>query len=131
MGRILIVDDDELLRDLCAHLLGEAGYEVEKAEHGGQAIARLEQRPFDVVVSDLLMPVREGIETILEIRRRWPEVRVIAMSGGASRLGACGLLDLASGLGAHRTLPKAIVPELLVASVREQLSAAAASESVP
>ncbi|WP_158277984.1 response regulator [Caulobacter endophyticus] len=123
MARVLIVDDDEISRQIYAHVLSDEGYEVEEAEHGGKAIAKLELRHFDLALIDLLMPVREGIETIIEARRRWPAMRIIAMSGGARRLSPGGVLDMALGLGAEDALVKPVSRELLTASVERLLGA--------
>lgn len=122
MARVLITDDDELVRRLYAQALDEAGHFVEEAEHGQTAISKLEGSGFDIVVMDLLMPVREGIETIIEIRRRWPHVRIIAISAGARRLEASGLLDLAEGLGAHASLLKPVTIEALLESIDKMLA---------
>ncbi|WP_277792781.1 response regulator [Caulobacter endophyticus] len=121
MGRVLIVDDDELSRQVYGHALSEAGHEVEEAEHGGKAIEKLEIRSFDLVLIDLLMPVREGVETIIEARQRWPTTRIIAMSAGARRLSPGGVLDMALGLGADEALIKPVPSELLTASVERLL----------
>ncbi len=121
MARILIVDDDELLRQVYANALDGAGHYTEEAEHGGRAIEKLERIAFDLALVDLLMPVREGIETIMEVKRRWPGVKVIAVSAGAGRLDPGTLLDLASGLGADETLMKPVSRDLLLASVARHL----------
>ncbi|PVM87593.1 response regulator [Caulobacter radicis] len=121
MARILIVDDDELLRQVYASALDGAGHYTEEAEHGGRAIEKLERVAFDLVLIDLLMPVREGIETIMEVKRRWPSVKVIAVSAGAGRLHPGTLLDLASGLGADEALMKPASRDVLLASVARQL----------
>lgn len=125
MACILVVDDDELLRQVFANGLDQAGHYIEEAEHGGRAIEKLERRTFDLVIIDLLMPVREGIETIMEIRRRWPGVRIIAMSAGAKRMSPDGLLGLAEGLGAHEALVKPISLDVLLMSVDRVLNEAA------
>lgn len=123
MARVLIVDDDEISRQVYAQMLSEAGHEVEEAEHGGKAIEKLELRAFDLALIDLLMPVREGVETIIEARRRWPALQIIAMSAGARRLTASGVLDMALGLGAQEALVKPVTRDLLTASVERLLTA--------
>ncbi len=121
MGRVLIVDDDPLVRSLLCGFLTSAGHACVEAEEGANAVRALERSDFDVVVIDLLMPVREGVETIGEIRRRWPLVRIIAISGGSVRLPSASLLNLAAGMGAHETLAKPVDEHLLTLLVERQL----------
>lgn len=121
MGRVLIVDDDPLVRSLLCGFLSNAGHICIEAEEGEKAVLALERSDFDVAVIDLLMPVREGVETIREVRRRWPLVRIIAMSGGSMRLASASLLHLAAGLGAHETLNKPVDEHQLTLLVERQL----------
>jgi DNA-binding response OmpR family regulator len=98
--------------------LRSAGFEFDGAADGNEAIVKLERRPYDAVVIDMIMPDREGVETIVEIRRRWPETYIVAISGGG-RIGADGFLDLAQALGADRTLSKPFTPAKLLAVLAE------------
>ncbi len=86
-------------------MLEAAGYEVVQAEDGQHGVQQFLESPVDLVVTDILMPFKEGIETILEIRQRSPEVRIIAMTGGGS-IGALPILDAAQQLGADAVLSK-------------------------
>jgi DNA-binding response OmpR family regulator len=107
MNRILLVDDDGAVRASLRRLVRYAGYDVQEARNGNEAITLLSQTPVDLAIIDILMPSRDGLETIKEIRTRWPAVRIIAISGG----GFChaGLyLDLSLKLGAARALEKPI-----------------------
>ena len=115
---------------LCG-FLSNAGHICVEAEEGAKAVRALERSDFDVVVIDLLMPVREGVETIGEVRRRWPLVRIIAMSGGSMRLASASLLHLAAGMGAHETLAKPIDERLLMLLVERQLRLAAETAPSP
>ena len=103
---ILLVDDDRRFREVQKQLLLRAGYRVTTADNGNDAIRMLED-PQDVTVAviDLIMPVREGLETIPEIRRRWPEIRIVAISGGG-RINPADYLQVAHMLGADRALAK-------------------------
>ena len=83
------------------------------AANGDQALAQLKQRRFAAVVIDIIMPEREGIETILEMRKHWPETFIIAMSGGG-RIGPEDFLKLALMVGADRTLKKPFTPTQLI-----------------
>ncbi|MBI3207345.1 MAG: response regulator [Candidatus Solibacter usitatus] len=114
-GRILVVDDDEGVRTYVTKVLRSAGYETVTAAHGKQAVEELERSSVDLVVMDLIMPVQEGIETILQVRDRWPDLKVIAMSGGP-------YLEVALRLGAHAKLAKPVPPDLLVQTVKAVLT---------
>jgi CheY-like chemotaxis protein len=100
--RILVVDDDPAVRDVVTSMLESAGYEVTKAGNGREALQILRQTTIDVVITDLVMPEQEGIETIKLVRRDYPETKVIAMSGAFGG----DYLRIAGYLGAHGTLAK-------------------------
>jgi CheY-like chemotaxis protein len=104
-GRALVIDDDELVRATVTSMLEAAGYEVLQAEDGQQGLKLFQKHPVDLVITDILMPFKEGIETILELRQRNQEVRIIAMTGGGS-IGAMPILDAARRLGANAVLSK-------------------------
>lgn len=102
---VLIVEDDlELLRTL-ARRFHLAGSRVTVARDGNEALARFDQSMPAIVVTDILMPGREGIETIMAMNERSPGVKILAISGGGL-LGAAGVLDLARRLGADTVLAK-------------------------
>jgi len=105
MARILIVDDEPGILLLLERMLHKAGHETTLANNGKEAVRRLEEAPFDVVLTDLIMPESEGIETIATVRKRWPGVKIIAMSGGG-RQSPGPYLALAANLGADATLAK-------------------------
>lgn len=117
-GSVLFVDDEQPLRELFGRALTAAGLDFTGAADGNQALARLDQRAFDAVVIDIIMPDREGVETIVQIRKRWPETYVIAMSGGG-RIGPDDFLKLAAMVGADRTLTKPFTPSKLLAMLAE------------
>lgn len=100
--RVLVVDDDPAVRDVVTSMLETAGYSVTQAGDGRQALLILSQTRIDVVITDLVMPEQEGIETIKLIRRDFPRTRVIAMSGAFGG----DYLRIAGYLGAHGTLAK-------------------------
>ncbi|HTZ77111.1 MAG TPA: response regulator [Stellaceae bacterium] len=109
---ILVVDDDSAVRDSISLVLLDAGFTVEQAENGMEAMRRLEQRQPDLVITDILMPHKEGIECIREIRSRAPDVPVIAISGGGG--GNADYLRMAGLLGAAAVLAKPFDPAELV-----------------
>ncbi len=103
--RILVVDDDDGLRVSLAKFLQHCGYELETAEEGRAALELFRRRPFDLVILDLIMPEREGLETLIELRRFQPDAKVIAISGGG-RIAAGDYLTMACQLGAVAALEK-------------------------
>ena len=103
--RALVIDDDDLVRGTIAAMLEAAGYLVIQAADGQQGVQLFQQHAIDLVVTDILMPSKEGIETIVEIRQRNREVRIIAVSGGGA-IGATPVLDAARQLGADDVLSK-------------------------
>jgi CheY-like chemotaxis protein len=105
MAHILVVDDDDQVRVLLQHMLERLGHEVTLASDGNQALERYRQKQAEVIFMDLIMPGKEGIETITDVRREFPGAKIVAMSGGG-RMGPENYLDLASKLGALRTMAK-------------------------
>ena len=121
MARILIVDDDPICRAIAGEALSAAGHDCREADDGDVALARLATESVDLVLTDLLMPNKEGIETIMEIRRRWPAIRIVAMSGGSGRAEPDRLLRMAASLGADATLIKPVRTGPLVETVERVL----------
>lgn len=122
MKRILLIDDDpnflaSLLRSSRAQRLE---WEIATAENGVHAMRLAREEAFDVVVTDILMPEKEGLETIQELRQACPATRIVAMSGGSRRVGI-DVLQIARILGAEHVLPKPFLPEELFALMRSML----------
>jgi CheY-like chemotaxis protein len=122
MSAILLVDDDPSVRQVVSEMLRQAGHEVTIAEDGRVALAKIQEHAFDLVITDLIMPEQEGIETIAEIRRQEPNMRIVAMSGGG-RLGPGDYLETARYLGADATLAKPFGRQELIATVDALLGA--------
>lgn len=120
MARIVLVDDTDIFRETLEVALQRAGHEVIGAASGLGIERVVAQHKADLVITDMLMPDRDGVETMMALRRRYPELRVIAMSGGGSR----GNLDLgvARKLGASATIAKPFEPAELVELVTEILA---------
>jgi CheY-like chemotaxis protein len=111
----LLIDDDKSVRAVINAALSDAGYEVLEATDGKEGLKSYQNSPTDLVITDLVMPEKEGIETIIELLREFPNVKVIAISGG-NRYGADSNLSVAKRLGAQRTLTKPFkIPELIQA----------------
>ena len=105
MPKILVVDDDEQIRELVDSMLTAYGYEITLANNGQLATRVYREQPFDLVITDLVMPDMEGIELIQKLRAINQNVTIIAMSGGASGASET-YLKTAGFLGARYTLPK-------------------------
>ena len=118
--RILVVDDEDGVRQMLVFVLARKGFEVAQASNGNEAMRLYKEREFDVVVTDLIMPDKEGIETILEMRALKRPVRIIAISGGG-RMDHTMHLNLARSVGADRVLSKPFMPDELVAIINELL----------
>ena len=116
--RVLVIEDDEDFRDLVLRWFRTYGIEAEGAANGAQGLARQRAQPAAVVVTDIFMPEKEGIETIQDLRREFPQVSIIAMSGRDSRM-KFDVFDVARELGAVRTFKKPFRFEELVAAVRQ------------
>ncbi|HSG72042.1 MAG TPA: response regulator, partial [Planctomycetaceae bacterium] len=80
--RILIIDDEESVRETLSMMLEDRGYEIRGARDGNRGLQLIEVFRPHLVITDIIMPDKEGIETIIEVRRRWPDLRIIAISGG-------------------------------------------------
>jgi len=120
MARILVVDDEAQIRVLLRQLLIREGYEVDEAPNGNIALKKFRENPFDLVIMDLIMPDKEGLETILELKKEFGEAKIIAISGGG-RVGPDSYLKYAKGFGALHTLTKPIENAELLRAIREVL----------
>jgi two-component system, chemotaxis family, chemotaxis protein CheY len=115
MARILVVDDHPLVRRAVREILSVAGHEIFEAENGRQAeMAMASCRP-DLVLLDILMPEQDGIETIIALRRQYPELHIVAMSAGG--YGGANFLATAKKLGADLVLQKPFDGADLVAAI--------------
>lgn len=118
MAGILIIDDDADLRALVRSALERAGHSVRGAADGGEGIRMFREIPADLVITDLIMPGKEGIETIRDLKEEFPGVRILAVSGGGS-VSPAGLLTDATLFGADAALAKPFeIAELREAVVR-------------
>lgn len=125
MARILIIEDDAPLRGVIADALQFVGHEVYQAEDGQQGLEIFSVVPADLVLTDLIMPGQEGIETITKLVHDHPNLPIIAMSGSVAHSSI--YLDLARKLGARRTLAKPFSVELLLKTISELLPPPAAA----
>jgi CheY-like chemotaxis protein len=122
MTNILVVDDNSALRAALHDLLSAAGHAVTTAANGAKAVDLVRNGDIALVITDLFMPEREGIETIIELRRHFPQLRIIAISGGGGGRAGEALapernLQMARKLGATVTLAKPFTPQQLADAV--------------
>jgi CheY-like chemotaxis protein len=118
MARILLIDDDEPFRSVLKVSLQQMGHDVIDARDGCEGVALYTGGDFDIVVTDLIMPDKEGIETIMDLRKLNPEVKIIAMSGGG-RVTSVDYLQIARQVGAKRILAKPFLYEDIKVAIEQ------------
>ncbi|MGH7971989.1 MAG: response regulator [Limisphaerales bacterium] len=119
MARILVIDDEPAVRSLLNRALTTAGHEVLLAAHGQEALALLVSAPVDLVVTDIYMPIQEGLSTIRELRNRFPGLPIIAMSGMPL---ANEMLGIAEALGVKACLRKPFPTDDLLKAIEKALA---------
>lgn len=120
-GRILVIDDDELARATVREILESGGHEVVEASSGDSGIRICRKELIDLVIMDLLMPRKGGLETIWELHEEFPNTKIIAISG-VPCTGPMSPLVLAWGYGASRSLEKPVTAAGLLRNVRELIA---------
>ena len=118
--RVLVVDDEEGTRDLLCEVLADSGCETTAVASGEEAIQRYRCERYSIVIIDIFMPGKDGFETIMEIRRSFPQARVIAITGRVEHDGL-DVLSWAQKIGAQRTLQKPFTPDELLYAMAEVL----------
>ena len=121
MAHILIIDDDPQILDMLGQTLKREGHEVVDALDGKEGLKLYRENPADLVITDIVMPVKEGIETIMELQRDFPDVKIIAISGGGHNYPE-EYLYIARMLGVHKTFAKPIERDELLKAVSELLN---------
>ena len=120
MARVMVVDDDDLVRATLRQMLEHAGHEVLEATNGREALVVFDAGEVDMVITDIIMPVKEGIETIRDLRKLAPELKILAISGG-SRGASADFLRMASKFGANEVLAKPFRREQVLKAVESAL----------
>ena len=120
MARILVMDDDDVFRGAIRTVLQSAGYEVLEAADGAAGLRVYREQGADLVLVDIFMPERDGLEVVQDLRAAIPRPKIVAMSGGG-RHKQLDALSAAAAFGAERTLRKPFAPHELLAEVRTLL----------
>ena len=121
MVKILVVDDEDMVRMVVRQTLQKVGITVVEARNGCEAVEMYDADPTDIVITDIIMPDKEGIETIIELKDKNPDVKIIAMSGGG-RTGATDYLTMAQDFGAAYVFEKPFDRSELLTAVQSCLS---------
>ena len=116
------MDDEEAIRRLIRSTLEQAGYHVQEAADGKQGLSQYRQAPADLVIMDILMPDQDGLESILTLRREFPNAKIMAITGGSDMIGILNFLDVARMLGARRTLQKPFEMQQLLDAVQAEIT---------
>ena len=119
MARLLVIDDDEEIRIMLNSLFTDAGYEVDLAADGYEGVEAFKENHADLVITDIFMPNKDGLETIIELKRDYPEIKIIAMSGGG--IDTELYLESAKKFGAVATFIKPFLPSELLKEVKKIL----------
>ena len=120
MASVLVIDDEALIRRMLRRVLETEGYEVMDAADGSKGVELYREHPADLVLTDIFMPNKEGLETIMTLKRDFPEVRILAMSGGGV-ISSKSSLHMAKGLGAVHVYVKPFEIEDFLKDIGELL----------
>lgn len=121
MAKLLLVEDDDQVRQMLRDTLLLEGYEVVEAGNGVEAITKYNEETCDLIIMDIVMPEKDGIEAIYSLRQKHGPLRIIAISGGNPNLRGEHLLKTASRLGAARAFSKPVDMDELLGSIKELL----------
>jgi DNA-binding NtrC family response regulator len=128
--KVLVIEDDADVLETLGRILERAGYQTVLAKNGREGMIMFATQDPALVITDILMPEREGIETIIEMRRARPDAKILAISGGGSWRNM-EYLEMAEKLGATAVMPKPLMPDAFVQTVARMLSLCAPSLRAP
>jgi len=119
-SRILLIENEKHLRRTLAQILRQSGYEVLEAENGRDCVGKLFEQSVDLLITNMIMPEMDGVEIIVAVRERYPETKILAISGHGMNV-AESSLKIAKALGAHKTLVKPFSSEVFLQEVNTLL----------
>lgn len=119
MTRILVIDDDPAIREMLCQMLNIEGYKTGSAKNGNDAITKFNEFKPHLVVTDIIMPEKEGLELIQIFQKKDPFIKIIAISGGAYYNDVREVLKMAKILGAHATLSKPLTKSEFISEVKK------------
>ena len=122
MAQILVIDDDVQFLQYLNEVLTDEGHDVETAPNGTKGMRMLQQKPFDILITDIFMPDKDGIELLRELRKTKIELKIIAISGGGQNYSPDMALSVAQMLGTTKTLNKPFTKKDLLPVINEMLS---------
>jgi CheY-like chemotaxis protein len=122
MAHILIIDDDADIRFILNTFCTSAGHTIDSAENGKTGLQLAGQNHYDLVITDIIMPEMDGIEVLTEIKQKFPEIRIIVMTGGTPKLEKEYLLSMAQAMKAHKVIAKPLNFKELQAAMNEILA---------
>lgn len=117
----MVIDDEPSILLMIKKMVEKAGHEADLATNGNEGIELIEKNKPDLVITDIIMPQKEGLETILELRKKHPSMKIIAISGGG-RIGAQGYLPSAKLLGADLIFQKPLIQKEFIQAIAQLLS---------
>ncbi len=113
MKKILIIDDNVMVRKIIRSIFRNEGYEIQEAENGIEGLEMVREEPYNLIITDILMPKMEGIELIIHLKRDFPNIKIIAISGGKPYY-----LYMAKKLGIEGVFTKPVDPNELLKAVK-------------
>ena len=122
MFNILIIEDDDLVQNMISSVLRKNGYQVSSASNGVEGVEKVRSGNPDLAITDILMPDKEGIQTIVEIKQMRPDIKIIAMSSGGQAKNM-SFLNMAKKVGAEYVLQKPFKPSELINIINKLLNA--------
>jgi DNA-binding NtrC family response regulator len=117
MGKILVIDDELIIRVSCERTLASEGYDVRLASNGREGIDILSKEPFSLILLDLKMPDMDGVDVLKTIKEKWPDLKVVIVTGYSTVQTAVQTLKL----GAHNFIEKPFTPDTLLSAVKDAL----------
>jgi len=119
--KILVIDDDQQFNRMICMILEDAGYEVRSAPNGQEGLGIFTKERPDLVITDLYMPEKEGLETIIELRQTDKEIKILVVSGGSPHMNMSEMFTMAGIFGADAALPKPFDIGTFLQKVKELL----------